>query len=130
MSGVSGLKQMALDIFNEALLAADPVEAVHRYFRAKGGLLQIGDIDYFLNQFKAIWVIGAGKASAKMARAIEEALGERIAGGLVIVKRGSSEKLKCMQVREAGHPDSGQCRVWPPPPSYRGFWPKSARMTW
>jgi len=100
----SGLKQMALDIFHDALLAADPIEAVHRHFRVKAGLLQIGDIDYFLNQFRSIWVIGAGKASGRMARAIEEALGEWVAAGLVIVKRGGPEKLKRVQVREAGHP--------------------------
>ena len=104
MSRISGLKQMANDIFKEALTAADPIEAVHRFFRAKGGLLQIGDIDYFLNQFHSIWVIGAGKASAKMARAIEEALGDRISGGLVIVKYGHTEKLRHVAVCEAGHP--------------------------
>jgi glycerate 2-kinase len=104
MSTPSGLKQIALDIFKDALLAADPVEAVHRYFRVKGGLLQIGDIDYFLNQFRRIWVMGAGKASARMGKAIEEALGDRIAGGLVIVKYGCGEKLKRINVLEAGHP--------------------------
>jgi len=104
MSTPSGLKQIALDIFNDALLAADPVEAVHRHFRVKGGLLQVGDIDYFLNQFKRIWVMGAGKASAKMAKAIEEALGDRVSGGVVIVKYGCGEKLKLVSVLEAGHP--------------------------
>jgi len=100
----NGLKQMALDIFQDALRAADPIEAVHRHFRVKAGLLQVGDIDYFLNQFRSIWVVGAGKASGRMARAIEEALGERVAGGLVIVKRGGPEKLNRVQTREAGHP--------------------------
>jgi hydroxypyruvate reductase len=95
---------MATDIFRDGLLAADPVEAVHRQFKVKGGLLQIGDIDYFLNQFHKIWVIGAGKASAKMAKAIEESLDERVSGGLVIVKYGCGEKLRRITLREAGHP--------------------------
>jgi len=104
VSGLGGLKQMASDIFKEGLLAADPVEAVHRHFKVKDGLLRVGDVDYFLNQFRSIWVIGAGKAGAKMAKAIEETLGERISGGLVIVKYGHTEKLRRVQVREAGHP--------------------------
>jgi glycerate 2-kinase len=104
MSRLSGLRQMAMDIFRDGLLAADPVEAVHRQFKVKGGLLQIGDVDYFLKQFHRIWVVGAGKASAKMARAIEESLDEKVSGGLVIVKYGCGEKLRRITLREAGHP--------------------------
>ena len=99
-----GLKQMALDIFFEALRAADPMEAVHRYFKVKGALLQLKEIDYFLDQFRKIWVIGAGKASVRMAKAVEESLSERIYSGMVIVKYGYGEKLKKIEVYEAGHP--------------------------
>jgi len=100
----NGLKQVALDIFFEALRSADPMEAVHRHFRVKDNLLQFGEVDYFLNQFRAIWVIGAGKASARMAKAIEQALGDKITGGLIITKYGNREMLQKIQVREAGHP--------------------------
>ena len=99
-----GLKQMALDIFFEALRAADPLEAVHRYLKVKGALLQLKEIDYFLDQFRKIWVIGAGKASVRMAKAVEESLSERIYSGMVIAKYGYGEKLKKIEVYEAGHP--------------------------
>ncbi len=104
MARINGLRQMALDIFYEALRSADPMEAVHRYLRVKGIMLQVKEIDYFLEQFQRIWVIGAGKASARMARAVEESLQERIYDGLVIVKYGYGERLKKIQLREAGHP--------------------------
>jgi hydroxypyruvate reductase len=48
--------------------------------------------------------MGAGKATAKMARAIEELLGGRITRGLVIVKAGHAVPLQKVAMVEAGHP--------------------------
>lgn len=49
-------------------------------------------------------VVGAGKGSAPMARALEQVLGDRIWGGLVCVKDGHGEALRRVEVREAAHP--------------------------
>jgi hydroxypyruvate reductase len=57
-----------------------------------------------LDDFDRILVLGAGKASARMARAVEEILGERISGGLVAVKYGHAETLSRIEVVESGHP--------------------------
>ncbi len=111
MGRLDGLRQAGLGIFSEALRAADPLEAVHRWFRLKESVIKIGEVDYFLNQFKHIWVIGAGKASARMAKAIEECLSDRITGGLVIVKYGYGETLKKILVKEAGHPIPDQAGI-------------------
>ena len=55
-----------------------------------------------------IHVVGAGKASAMMARAAENALDGRIASGLVIVKEGHTATggapLNQISIREAAHP--------------------------
>jgi hydroxypyruvate reductase len=91
-------------MFNEALLAADPEEAVHRYFRRRRGVLRVGDIDYFLSRFQRIFIIGAGKASVRMAQALERILGDLVSGGLVITTRGQAGRLRNALVREAGHP--------------------------
>ena len=48
--------------------------------------------------------MGAGKASGAMAAAAEEALGERIAGGLVAVKDGHGAPTRHIRLVEAGHP--------------------------
>ena len=55
-----------------------------------------------------IYVVGAGKASAMMARAVENALADRIVSGLVIVKDGHTATggapLNRITLREASHP--------------------------
>jgi glycerate 2-kinase len=104
MDRITGLREVAEATFQEALLAADPVEAVLRHFRVKEDVLIVGDIDYFLSQFKRIFVVGAGKGTARMARAVEQILGARITEGLVIVRHGYSERLGRIKVAEAGHP--------------------------
>jgi len=104
MDKLTGLRQAAQDVFKEALRAADPVEAVQRHFRLKDGILRVGSVDYFLNQFERICVVGAGKAAARMALAVEQVLGERVSAGLVITKTGLGQRLRRIEVREAGHP--------------------------
>lgn len=57
-----------------------------------------------LGQFDEIFVLGAGKATAKMALAVEQLLGERITDGLIAVKPGHSENLVRIRQIEASHP--------------------------
>jgi len=59
---------------------------------------------YDLNKFNSLIVLGAGKATAKMALALEVLLGSRITKGLISVKKGHTENLKKVKVIEAGHP--------------------------
>jgi glycerate 2-kinase len=49
-------------------------------------------------------VLGCGKASGAMARAVEDALGDRIAEGFVVVKDGYTAPLRRIRLAEAGHP--------------------------
>ena len=49
-------------------------------------------------------VVGAGKASGAMAAAAEEAWGERVAEGLVVVKDGNLVPTRRIRLVEAGHP--------------------------
>ncbi|MBI5643699.1 MAG: glycerate kinase [Deltaproteobacteria bacterium] len=98
----------AKEIFLSALEAASPYEAVKKNVRlssSKGrDRLDIGPLSFDPNKFKRIYVIGAGKASCGMARAVEEALGRRLTGGSVVTRYGYGERLKGVQVIEAGHP--------------------------
>jgi hydroxypyruvate reductase len=92
-------------IFKAGLAAADPVEAVLRHVAVRGGRLRIGDYSRDLKKVRNIFVVGAGKASARMAGALEEILGDRIAGGWINSKTGSAEKpLQRIHIHEAGHP--------------------------
>ena len=49
-------------------------------------------------------MIGAGKASAQMARAVERLLGARITGGEINVKDGHGAALRRIKINECGHP--------------------------
>jgi glycerate 2-kinase len=98
------LRQDARIIFEAGLAAADPVVSIQRHLRVDGPILHAGEMVYDLTNYKNIYVVGAGKATAKMARAVEELLDERITGGIVIVKRGHSVPLRQLEVVEAGHP--------------------------
>ena len=57
-----------------------------------------------LDNFNRVVVIGAGKATAPMALALEQILGDRLDGGLIVVKYGHVEKLERIEIVEADHP--------------------------
>lgn len=98
------LKDEARQIFNAGLQAVDPKAAIKRFMKLAGDTLRFGEQTFSLDEFDNIWVIGAGKASAAMAQAAEEILGNRLSGGVVIVKYDYVATLKRMRLLEAGHP--------------------------
>jgi glycerate 2-kinase len=100
----ASLRHQALRIFKAALKAADPAEAVLRHVRREKEILIVGGRRYRLRSFRNIYVIGAGKASARMAAAIERLLGARITGGLINVKDGHGTRLRRIDINESGHP--------------------------
>ncbi|MGD8924567.1 MAG: DUF4147 domain-containing protein, partial [Syntrophobacterales bacterium] len=75
------LKAEAQQIFEAGLKAVDPKDAVKRFVTLEGNTLRIGEQEYDLNEFSHVWAIGAGKASAAMAQAVEEILGDLVSGG-------------------------------------------------
>lgn len=96
-----------VDVLAAALQAADPAEAVARSLRRSGDLLSISGQDIDLRSVRRVLVVGAGKAGAPMARAAAGVLGERLAGGLVIVKEGyagGERQDGPVEIVEAGHP--------------------------
>jgi hydroxypyruvate reductase len=94
-SDVGYLRRDALSIFQSALTAVDPEEAVRRHLRVE----QLHPAAY-----ERIIVVGAGKAVAPMAKALEDILGDRIAAGVLVVKDGHGLPLKKVRVLEASHP--------------------------
>ena len=98
------LRRQALRIFHAALAAAAPAEAVHRHVQRRGDVLIAGGRRYPLKTFESIYVIGAGKAGAAMAQAVERLLGNRITGGWINVKHGHTAKLRRIELNECGHP--------------------------
>ncbi|CCO22976.1 Glycerate kinase [Maridesulfovibrio hydrothermalis AM13 = DSM 14728] len=95
-------------IFAEALSRVDPYKIITNKMTLKDEVLTVvmdeGNIVVDLKEFERIVVIGAGKATAKLARAVEDILGDRIESGLISVKYGHTEKLERIKTIEAAHP--------------------------
>jgi glycerate 2-kinase len=88
-------RTQARQIFNAALKAADPKAAVLAHLSADEPLLR---------RAKRIFLLGAGKASAPMAQAVEKICGRRITAGCIVVKDGHTAPLRYAELRESGHP--------------------------
>lgn len=86
------------------LSTADPYHALLKHVALTRHSLRVGRRAYNLSRIDRIVVVGAGKASARMAQALETALGTRLEDGLVIVKTGHILATKRITVLEAGHP--------------------------
>lgn len=100
-----------IDIFNAALAAVDPYRAVLKAARLERNCLHIAGAVYDLETFQRIVVVGAGKATSRMAMAIEKLLGARISAGLIIVKDGHKAQLDIIRQLEASHPVPNQAGV-------------------
>lgn len=92
------------DIFQAALQAVDPAEAIRTHVRRTGQQLHVADRVYDLGDYDTLSVIGVGKAGAAMAMAVEALLGDHLRGGHVIVKYGHGGLLRHITLHEAGHP--------------------------
>jgi hydroxypyruvate reductase len=93
MSSVRTLRRHAAAIFRASLAAADPAGAVERHLARRN-----------FSRYRNIYIVGAGKAGASMARAAERVLGKRITAGLINVKDGHLAKLRRVELNECGHP--------------------------
>jgi hydroxypyruvate reductase len=82
----------------------DPETCVRKAVRRGGHILRANGRRFDLGQDRKVWVLGAGKAAASMAAAIEKILGRHLAGGLIVTKYGHSLDLKKLEITEAGHP--------------------------
>lgn len=98
------IKEDANLIFLAGLEAVEPAGAVKKYVQRRGERLVIDDRIYELGEYKSVYVVGAGKAAAAMALAVEELLGDRLTSGIVNVKYGHSRPLRRICVNEAAHP--------------------------
>lgn len=91
-------------ILATALAAVDPTGAVRRAVRLTGSTLHVGTQQYDLHRGCRVVVVGAGKAAARMGKALEDCLGTRLDAGLLVVKYGHAVPTGLLKVVEAGHP--------------------------
>jgi len=101
---IAAMRRHVVDIFNAGLEPVMPEVSVKRFCTLEGSCFRVGDREYDLTLYQHVYVVGAGKASAAMAAAVEDILGNRVSGGSINVKYGHVCSLKHVALVEAGHP--------------------------
>lgn len=91
-------------IYYRALDKADIAGIIRKVVRIEGESLFISGVEFPLEKYRRILVIGVGTAASITGRALEVILGDRISQGLVIVPPGYGEELEKIRVREATSP--------------------------
>lgn len=86
------------------LEAVSASAAVRRAVVKRGHSLVVGGRSYDLRRFERVVAIGAGKATAPMAAALERVLGTRLHAGLIVTKYGHAVPTSKIVIEEAGHP--------------------------
>ena len=110
-------RRVVLEIIEAGLQAADPYDNVLELIRLGEEKLIVGNKDYEplgspvagaevydLSASGRVYVFGAGKGVQRIAKAIEDVLGDRLAGGHVIDKKGGGVILDRIEVTLGAHP--------------------------
>ncbi|MCW3981041.1 MAG: glycerate kinase [Candidatus Bathyarchaeota archaeon] len=112
-------RRIALTALEGALSAVDPKRIIKSRIILKRNRLRVQDREFDLSNFRKIFIVGGGKASGKMAEALEEILCNRISAGIVNVpykethilsqvktaeSPGSSSRIGTIKLHQASHP--------------------------
>ncbi len=102
--GCQEAREVTIKLLEKALAKADPYLAVKNLISLENETLTVGCHTFDLNKAGNIYVVGAGKATYPIAKALEEILGDRINNGIVICKYGQDGELDKIDMRMASHP--------------------------
>jgi glycerate 2-kinase len=105
--GERELRATALDLAEAALAALNPAAGLRRSVALDGDNLMAGGRSYDLSAVDRLVVLGAGKASAEATQALEQMLGPRLSGGVVVVPRSAGVATRRVTLMEADHPIPG-----------------------
>jgi len=98
-------RENILDIFYAGLKSVESYDSVRKAISLRDNEIFInGQTTYKTNNFSKLIVVGAGKATAPMAQAVEDIFGELIDDGIIIVKYGHTRPLRKIRQIEASHP--------------------------
>jgi glycerate-2-kinase len=115
--GNKKMREDAVKILDAGMTAADPYHNTLKLVRIENGKLIVGGKDFEpmgtphpglsqvdLSGVDRIFVFGAGKGIQQAAKALEEALGDRLTGGHIILKYGDEISLKKIGITHGDHP--------------------------
>ncbi|MBN1218265.1 MAG: glycerate kinase [Anaerolineae bacterium] len=110
---MSKSRELAWRMIRAALRAVDPAEAVRNSLDLTHNRLTVSapqgtEQTYHLTDYDRVLVVGGGKAGAPMAAAVASVLGNRLTGGMVLVKHEHTlddpTATGPIEIIEAGHP--------------------------
>ncbi len=96
-------REEALSVLEETLEAISPYRLIRGHVSLSGTELRVGEESYPIAN-RRVFLLGAGKAAAVMAQALEAILGDALTAGAVVTRYGYSTPTKRVQVHEGGHP--------------------------
>jgi glycerate 2-kinase len=99
--------QLILAALEAALASVEASALVRRAVRFDGKDLSVRDINgktVGLSEFDRVYLVGAGKGTARMSDALCSILKDRVAGGAITVPYGIKAENKMISVTEASHP--------------------------
>ena len=105
------LRKDAVEIIEHALLESDPYVQVQNLVSFDGEILRVGELEYDLKEMGDIYVLGAGKATYPIGKALDDILGERIKDGVITCKYGQDGDLKHSRLYFANHPTPDKAGV-------------------
>ncbi len=110
-------RRALLEIVEAGLQASDPYWSTRELVRLRNGKLIVGggqfepvgsphtgEEKYHLAEIGRIFVLGAGKGIQRVAKALEDELGDHLTGGHIIDKKGHPVILERIGVTLGGHP--------------------------
>ncbi|MEX0662468.1 MAG: DUF4147 domain-containing protein [Balneolaceae bacterium] len=100
------MKKFAVSIFEQTLDFVKPKQVLENAldWNISENKLSVEDNQYIISKEKPLYVIGFGKASAEMAKYVEELLGNKISDGMVITTKENLQELRQIQVFKGSHP--------------------------
>ena len=101
---MSDARTLLRSFFSAAVAAAEPAAAIRAHLGRNGTRLTAGSWTREIDPAGRVVLVGAGKASAAMAQAVEEILGDQLTRGVVVVKHDHTAPLTRVRQIEAAHP--------------------------
>ncbi|MFP4363380.1 MAG: glycerate kinase [Spirochaetia bacterium] len=102
------LRQTVRHIFNKAVDAVSPEKMIEKCIQITEGIMTVKGVNqmksFNLSQYENIYLVGAGKASGKMAIGLQNVAESYVTKGFVSVKSKIASDLQNIKMIQAGHP--------------------------
>ena len=111
-----GSVSVVLSALENCMKYVDPKLLLDKALSLNGNALRVTDVfgqfkELDLEGFSSIYTVGAGKAASRMAQAVCQRLGKRIAAGAINVPYQTRTEVSRITMTKAGHPSPDQSGI-------------------